>query len=61
MPTFSVKKMVLKGVKVFVVFLLPWLVDRFFLEYPQLAQLTVGGLLYMLVNFLKVRVGLRLP
>lgn len=58
---FSLKKMVLKGMKVFVVFLLPFLVDKFLVNYPEVAQLSVGAVLYMLLNWLKVGVGMRLP
>ena len=53
--------MVLKGMKVFVVFLLPFLVDKFLVNYPEVAQLSVGAVLYMLLNWLKVGVGMRLP
>lgn len=55
---FSWLKMVKKGVAVFVMFLLPWLVDQFLIAFPDIAQLTVGGLLVMLVNFLKNKLGL---
>jgi hypothetical protein len=43
-----------KGVEYFVIFLLPILVDKFIYSYPQLAQLSVGALLVMVVNFLKI-------
>lgn len=56
--SFSLRKALLKSLKVFVLFLFPVLVDRFVLEFPDLAQLTAGGLLYLLVNWLKVRWGL---
>jgi len=49
--------MVLKGVKYFILFLLPVLVDRFIVNYPEIAQLTIGGALVMGYNFLKVKVG----
>lgn len=58
---FKYKTMVLKGVKYSVLFLLPILVSKFIVEYPQYAQLSVGGLLVMLVNFLKVKVKIKLP
>ena len=47
-----------KGVKYFVIFLLPFLVDKFVVSYPELAQLSIGTLLVMLSNFLKVKVGM---
>jgi len=43
-----------KGIEYFIIFLLPILVDKFIYAYPQLAQLTVGALLVMVVNFLKI-------
>ncbi len=57
MKEFSYKTMALKGLKYFVLFLLPVLVNMFIVKFPELAQLTVGALLVMLVNFLKVKVG----
>jgi len=50
-----------KGVKYTVLFILPALVSWLIVEYPQYMQLTVGGVLVMLVNFLKNKVGMRLP
>lgn len=40
-----------KGVKYFVIFLLPFLVNQFVVAYPDWAQLTLGGLLVMGVNW----------
>lgn len=57
---FSYKQMFWKGVKYFVIFALPFLVSQFIVQFPELAQLTVGGLLVMLANFLKVKVGFKL-
>jgi hypothetical protein len=57
---FSFKKNLGKGIKYSVIFLLPFLVDKFIIAYPEWAQLTIGGLLVMLVNWLKVQVGLRI-
>lgn len=58
---YSVKKTILKGIKYIIIFSLPFLVDRFIVNYPQYAQITIGGLLVMLVNYLKIKVGARLP
>lgn len=57
---FSYKVMVVKGVKYVLLFLVPALIDQFLIAYPAIAQLSLGGLLVMLANFLKVRVGLKL-
>lgn len=59
MNDYSFKKTIGKGIKYFLIFLFPILVDRLVISYPDIAQLTVGALLVMLVNWLKVRVGLR--
>jgi len=58
---YSFRKTLGKGVKYFVIFLLPVLVDRFVVAFPEVAQLTVGAGLVMLTNYLKVKVGVRLP
>lgn len=49
-----------KGFKYFVLFGLPFIADQFIINYPQWAQLTLGGLLVMLVNVAKARFGVRL-
>lgn len=53
--------MFLKGIRTLVLFGLPVLVDKFLVQFPEVAQLSLGALLVMLVNVLKVRVGLRIP
>jgi len=58
---YSVKITILKGLKYFIIFLLPFLVDRFIFSFPELAQLTLGGMLVMLSNYLKVKANLKLP
>lgn len=50
-----------KAVKYFVIFLAPVLVDRFIVAFPELAQLSVGGLLVFVLNLLKIRYGVKLP
>ena len=57
---YSFKITVMKGLKYFVIFLLPVLVDKFIIQYPELAQLTVGGGLVMFVNWLKIKVGVNI-
>lgn len=47
--------MVLKGVKYVVLFGLPVLVDQLIVAYPDIAQLSVGSLLVMAANWLKVK------
>ena len=60
MYAYSYKKTLGKGIKYFAIFLLPVLADAFIFQYPKIAQLTVGAILVMMINWLKVRVGLRL-
>mgnify|MGYP001599057133 CR=1 FL=1 len=57
---YSFLKTIGKGAKYFVIFLLPILVDKFIISFPELAQLTVGAILVGLVNFLKVKVGIKI-
>ena len=60
MTKFSYKQSLLKAVKYVILFGLPVIVDQFIISYPAVAQLTVGGLLVILVNYLKVEVGLKI-
>jgi len=53
--------MFLKSLKYGILFGLPMIVDQFIISYPAYAQLTIGTLLTMLANLLKVRYGLRIP
>ena len=58
---FSYKITLLKGIKYLVVFALPFLVDSFILAMPDIANLTIGACLLMLVNVLKAKYGVRIP
>ena len=60
MEHYSYKQSILKAVKYFVIFLLPVLIDKFIISYPEIAQLTIGGGLVFLTNFLKNKVGVRI-
>lgn len=57
---YDYKKTISKGVRMFVLFALPWLVSLFIQEMPEIASLSIGGLLVMLSNFLKHKVGTNL-
>ena len=57
---YSILKGIKKGVQVLILFLIPALIDDFIIAYPQIAQLTVGGLLVMGVNYLKIKFSLKL-
>ena len=52
---YSLKIGLLKALKYIAIFALPVVVDQFVVAYPQLAQLTVGGILVMLTNYLKIK------
>jgi len=43
-------------IKYFVIFALPFLVDQFIVNVPQVAQLTVGAVLVGIVNYLKITI-----
>ena len=58
---FSYKTTLQKGVKYFAVFALPFLVDTFILSMPDLANISIGAALLMIVNVLKAKYGLRIP
>lgn len=62
MENYSFVKTLKKGAKYFVIFLLPVLVDKFIVSYPEIAQISVGAILLMGVNVLKVKLKFdRLP
>lgn len=53
--TYSFKKGLVKTLKVVALFAIPLAVDQFLIAFPEVAQLTVGGLLVFGANWLKVR------
>lgn len=55
MKRYEFKKGLSHVIKYFVIFALPFLVDKFIVDYPQLAQLTVGAILVGIVNYLKIK------
>jgi len=59
MNNYSFKKTLVKIVKYFVIFIIPFLVDQFIVQYPQLAQITIGALLVGLANFGKNWAGIK--
>jgi len=56
---YSIKKGFLKLLKSFVIFLLPLLVSKFIIAFPDIAQISVGALLVGIANWLKVRYNVR--
>ena len=57
---YSFKKGLGKVAKYLVIFAVPALVDKFIISYPEIAQLSVGAILVGIVNYLKVRVGVKI-
>jgi len=56
---YSIKKTLLKIVKYFVIFILPFLVNKFIISFPEIAQISSGAVLVGIANWLKVKVGVR--
>ena len=56
---YSFKITLIKIVKYFIIFIIPFLVDQFIVQYPQLAQITIGALLVGIVNWSKNWAGVR--
>jgi len=50
---YSLKKGLLKGIKAIVLIGIPFLITNF----PDIANLTIGGLLVMIVNYIKIKTG----
>lgn len=48
-----------KGIKYFIAFILPFAVDQFIFAMPDIANLTIGTCLLMLVNALKVKYDIK--
>ena len=58
---YSLLKGIGKGIKYGVIFAIAAGIDAFIVQYPEWGQLTVGGVLVLIVNWLKVKGGIRLP
>ena len=57
---YSFKKSLGKGVKYLIIFVLPIAADKLIMSYPEWAQLTLGGVLVMGINWLKFSVAPKL-
>ena len=57
---YKIKKGLIKAVKYLIIFLLPVLIDKFVYSMPEVANLTMGGILVLLLNWLKIRFGVRI-
>jgi len=58
---YSIKKGLVKGIKYFVIFLIPVLIDKLAIDFAPVWQLTVGGVIVIGYNYLKIAVIKRLP
>ena len=52
---YSFKKGLGKVIKYFILFVIPFAVNAFIVEFPDIAQLSVGAVLVGIANFLKVK------
>ena len=59
--TYDYKKTLIKGAKLLVIYGFPWTVTLFINNFPDIANLPIGMALHILVDFLKHKVGVRLP
>jgi len=58
MTNYSIRKGIIKSLKYVAIFLVAGLISGL---APEIQELTIGGVLVLILNFLKVKVGLRLP
>jgi len=58
---YSPKKGIIKGIKYFIIFLIPVLIDKIAVSYPVFWQMTAGGAIVMFYNYLKIKVVTKLP
>ncbi len=63
---YSYKKTAVKGIKSFLIILVSLLIAGLQVEYPNiwnfaLGSSTIGAVLFMFLNWLKVKMGVRLP
>lgn len=56
---YSFKKTLIKIVKYFVIFVIPFLVDKWIIAYPEIAQISIGALLVGIANYVKVRFSVK--
>jgi len=58
---YSYRKSIKKGIKYAIIIGLGIFISGFAKVYPEYAQLTIGGLLVMVYDYLKHKWGVRLP
>jgi len=58
---YSLKKGLIKGLKYFIIFLIPVIIDKVAISFPVFWQLTVGGVIVMAYNYFKITLIKRLP
>ena len=58
---YSLKQTLVKGIKYLVLFGFPIIINQFTLKFPQYKELTVGAILVMIVNVLKIKLGAKIP
>jgi len=58
---YSIKKGIIKGLKYFVIFLIPVIIDKVAISFPVFWQMTTGGVIVIIYNYLKIKVISKLP
>lgn len=58
---YSYLKSIWKGIKYPVIVILGFVISGFIGDYPRYAELTVGGLLIFIYDWIKHKAGVRLP
>lgn len=52
---YSINKGINKSIKYAIIFIIPVLVDKFVYAMPEYANITIGGILVGVVNYLKIK------
>lgn len=60
-PLYSPKITLVKGLKYFAIFALAAIINESTIRYPDYMSLTIGAVLVMALNYLKVKAGIKLP
>jgi hypothetical protein len=56
---YSYKITLQKGAKYFIIFLLPFMVNQFIIQMPDVANLTIGAALVMILNYVKMNFDIK--
>jgi len=51
---YELSKGLWKGIIAFICFIIPFLASQFIIQFPDIANLTIGAVLIMIVNYIKI-------